>query len=50
MQYEVIDGTPLGISQLNGGLESILFNASLAVPTAYENRPVSISSYLCIKY
>jgi hypothetical protein len=50
MQHETISGTPLGISQTNGGLESIQFNASFVVPTALENRPASVSAYLCIKY
>jgi hypothetical protein len=26
------------------------FSAAFVVPTAYENRPGSISAYLCIKY
>jgi hypothetical protein len=28
----------------------IVFDASRAVPTAPENRPASISAYVCIKY
>jgi hypothetical protein len=36
-------GTKLSCSWLN-------FDASLVVPTALENRPASVSVYVCIKY
>jgi hypothetical protein len=32
------------------GYSRVFFNASLVVPTANENRPASVSAYLCIKY
>jgi hypothetical protein len=36
-----------GSGPASGGL---MFDASCSVPTALENRPASISSFLCIKY
>jgi hypothetical protein len=40
--------------QYNGNITApgniVTFNASRAVPTADEDRPASISAYICIKY
>jgi hypothetical protein len=48
----VADGSvaKINFSEATQGDRGITFNAANIVPTANENRPASISAYICIKY
>ena len=50
MSSTIIPGYPIPVTGNSGGVESIQFDSQNTVPTALENRPASISSYLCIRY